>query len=186
MIKFVLHGGNSSEINLDNNSFFKEMTVSEKNKLRILLNYFSREESEIAKLSDQDMKRFKKLSVSKNLEFEIAQPDKLSEQLKRADVMYMRGGWTNWLTEKLLLTRNLNKLLDNKVIGGSSAGVYTLTKYYYGNDSKRLGKGLGILPIKAYCHYEPKDMKVINKLASYKERLPLLVLPNYKWVVMYK
>lgn len=186
MIKFVLHGGNTSENNRDNNSFFREMTVSNKRKLRILLNYFSREKSYQPKLFKQDVTRFKKLSLVKNLDFMLAEPDKLSQQLKQADVMYMRGGWTEWLVKKLALTKDLEKLLSNKVVGGSSAGVYALTKYYLGNDAKRIGKGLGILSIKAYCHYEKKDTDIVKKLSSYKEKLPILVLPNYKWFVMYK
>jgi len=186
MVKFVLHGGNTSELNKDNNSFFREMTFSNKKKLKILLNYFAREDSGLKKLSEQDSKRFKKLTLVKNIDFDIAYPNKLYKQLEWADVMYMRGGRTEWLTKKLYQTNNLEKLFQGKVIGGSSAGVYTLVAYYYGNDSRKIGTGLGILNIKAYCHYEPKDAKTIEKLTSYKEKLPLLVLPNYKWVVMYK
>jgi len=167
MIKFVLHGGNTSENNRDNNSFFREMTVSSKKKLKILLNYFSRDGSEHTKLYKQDVARFKKLSLVKNLDFMMAEPDKLSQQLKLADVMYMRGGWTEWLTKELSLTKNFEKLLSNKVIGGSSAGVYCLSKYYYGNDVGKIGEGLGILPIKAYCHYEKNDTDIVKKLASY-------------------
>jgi peptidase E len=186
MIKFVLHGGNTSEVNRDNNNFFKEMTVSNKKRLRILLNYFARDKYELNEVSGQDIKRFKKLSVVENLNFEIAQPGKLSEQLKYVDVMYIRGGSTERLMKQLLLTKDFEKCIDGKTIRGSSAGVYVLAKYFYSNDSKIIGKGLGILNIKTYCHYEPTDIKIVNKLASYKEKLPLLILPNYKWVVMYK
>ena len=186
MIKFVLHGGNTSEKNLDNNSFFKEMILGKEGKVRILLNYFARDEHELNELSIQDMKRFKKLSVIKDLSFEIAHPNKLPQQLKWSDVMYIRGGLTEQLMRKLSLTKDFERHFDGKTIGGSSAGVYALVKYYFSNDSKKIGKGLGILNIKAYCHYEQKDRGVIEKLASYKEKLPILVLPNYKRVVIYK
>jgi peptidase E len=186
MIKFVLHGGDTSENNNDNNSFFREMTVSRKKNINILLNYFSRKAEDVERCFNQDTKRFKKVSFVKDLEFKIADPKKLAEQLNWADVMYMRGGWTELLIKKLAKTKDLEKLMEGKVIGGSSAGVYCLAKYYYGNDSKKIGKGLGILKLKTYCHYENKDAKIVEQLTSYKEDLPLLALPNYKWVVMYK
>jgi peptidase E len=186
MIRFVLHGGNTSEVNRDNSSFFREMTIGKRGRLKVLLNYFAREDKDVEKLSKQDVTKFRKHSINKKIEFKIAEPKALSEQLKWADVFYVRGGWTDWLTKKQMMTKNLEKLLDGKVVGGSSAGVYCWSKYYYGNDSRKISKGLGIIPIKAYCHYQPKDIKIVEKLTSYKERLPLLVLPNYKWVIMYK
>jgi len=186
MTKYILHGGNSKEINPDNDSFFKEMTLGSKGRTLVLLNYFSREESVIPELAKQDKARFLANSENKDLEFEIANEDKLSEQLKNANVMYMRGGETEWLVKKLSKIQNLEKLFEGKVIAGSSAGVYALSKYCWENDSKRLGDGLGILNFKAFCHYSPQDTEIIEKLLAYKEELPLLVLPNYKWVVYYK
>ena len=185
MIKYILHGGNSKKVNPDNDSFFREMTLGSIGKTRVLLNYFSREDGEVEQLAEQDKQRFLQNSDNKDLEFEIATPERLSEQLSRANVMYMRGGETDKLTQKMKLTSNLVELFDNKVIGGSSGGVYVLSKYYWGNDSAKFGTGLGVLNFKTYCHYQPKDREIIQKLSTYKEQLPLLVLPNYKWVVVY-
>lgn len=186
MTKYILHGGNSREINPDNDSFFKEMTLGSKGKTLVLLNYFSREENEIPELAKQDKARFIANSENKDLEFEIADENKLPEQLKNAYVMYMRGGETEWLVKELSKAQNLEKLFEGKVIAGSSAGVYALVEYSWENDSKRLGNGLGILNFKAFCHYAPQDTEIVKKLLAYKEKLPLLVLSNYKWVVYYK
>ena len=46
LTKYILHGGNTGEINKYNNNFFKEMTANLKGKIKILLNYFARNESE--------------------------------------------------------------------------------------------------------------------------------------------
>lgn len=186
MTKYILHGGDTREINPDNNGFFREMTLGSKDKILVLLNYFAREDSEVEGLAEQDKQRFLQNYDGKDLEFEIAHPEQLIGQISRADVMYMRGGETNWLKEKLLKTPNLTELFKNKVIAGSSAGAYVLSKYYWGNDTNKLGDGLGIINFKTYCHYQPKDSGILNKLTAYKEKLPLLVLPNYKWVVFYQ
>lgn len=186
MTKYILHGGNSRDINPDNDGFFREMTLGSVGKTLVLLNYFSREDDEVEKLAEQDKQRFLQNSENKDLEFEIAHPDGLTDQLQRAFVMYMRGGETDWLTSKIKKTGNLEGLFRNKVIAGSSAGVYTLSKYYWGNDTAKIGEGIGVLNIKAFCHYSPKDREIVDKLLNYKESLPLFTLPNYKWTVWYK
>lgn len=186
MTKYILHGGNTRETSPDNDSFFREMTLCSKNKTLVLLNYFAREDDEVEGFAKQDKQHFLQNSDGKDLKFEIAHPKQLTEQLSRADIMYMRGGKINWLKEKLLETPNLTELFKNKVIAGSSAGVYVLSKYYWGNDTNKLGDGLGVINFKTYCHYKPEDEEIINKLSAYKEKLPLLVLPNYKWIVFYQ
>lgn len=186
MTKYILHGGNSKDINPENDGFFREMTFGSVGKTYVLLNYFSREDAEVENLAEQDKQRFLQNSENREIEFEIAHPDRLTEQLQRAFVMYMRGGKTHMLTSKMKKTNNVESLFRNKVIAGSSAGVYFLSKYYWGNDTAKIGEGMGILNIKAFCHYSPQDTETVEKLLKYKESLPLFTLPNYKWTVWYK
>ncbi len=185
MTKFILHGGNTQEINPDNKSFFREIALGMPSGASILLNYFSREDTDIERCAEQDKQSILKNSKNKDLVFEIAKPKLLGKQLQRARVMYMRGGNTKKLVAKISLTPNFSKLIQNKVIAGSSAGVYVLSKYYWSNNRKKIENGLGILNIKAYCHYKPTDVNIVNKLLAHKEKLPLLVLPNYRWMVLY-
>ena len=186
MTKYILHGGYTRENNPDNDGFFREMTSGFGKNVKILLNYFARPESELESILAEDKHKFIKNSENGNLEFEVAVPEKLSEQLERTDLMYMRGGQTDLLINKLSLTDNLKKQFANKTIAGSSAGAYALSKYYSGNDTKKVSDGLGILNLKIYCHYEKYDKDVISQLQSYKENLPLLALPNYKWQIFFK
>ncbi len=186
MTKYILHGGNTFEKNNDNNNFFREMTLGLEGRIRILLNYFSRQESEIDKLAKQDEQRLLRYSKNKDLEFQVAEIEIFEKQLRWADIMYMRGGSTELLMKKLRKVKNIERLFEGKVIAGSSAGAYALSKYYYANDSKMLGKGLGILNIKCYCHCKPEDTKVIRKFMAYKEELPLILLPNYKMQIIHK
>ena len=185
MTKYILHGGNTSESSSDNDSFFREMTLGMKGEVQVLLNYFSRKEDEVQEKFEQDKRSFFTNSKNKDLNFEIAEEKQLADQLKRADVMYMRGGNTSRLVEKMKYTKNHKKLFEGKVIAGSSAGAYALSKYYWGNDTRKIGKGLGILNIKTYCHYLPEDSLIIKMLLKHKENLPLLVLQNYKWTIIF-
>ncbi|MDO8548172.1 MAG: Type 1 glutamine amidotransferase-like domain-containing protein [bacterium] len=186
MTKYILHGGSSNVANPDTDSFFREMTQETVGQTRVLLNYFSRPDDKIAECAEQDKKRFLEHSENKDLIFEIAKPESLAEQLKRADVMYMRGGTTKKLVDAMSLTPNLEALFEDKIIAGSSAGVYVLAKYYWENDTDELGEGLGIFNVKAFCHYTNENKAKVEKLLGHGENLPLLTIPDYKWLVFFK
>ena len=183
MTKYLLHGGITRDVNSENEGFFSEM-VTELSRGRVLLVYFAREENEVEDCRREDVARF--LQFDKELEFEVATEENLEEQIKSADVIYLRGGKTEWLVEKMGKVSSLKELFEGKVVGGFSAGVYVLAKYYFENDTEELGEGLGILNIKAFCHYSPDRKDILDKLISFKENLPVLTLPNYKWVTIYK
>src|SRR3989344_1375729 len=184
MTKYILHGGDTFKNNNDNNNFFREMVLGLEGKIKILLNYFSREESEYEKLVKQDRQRLLRYSKNKDLEFQVAETERFEKQLRWADVMYMRGGSTERLMKKLRKVKNIERLFEGKVIAGSSAGAYALSRYYYDNNSKILRKGLRVLNIKCYCHCKPEDIKIIRKLIVSKEEIPLILLPNYKMFVI--
>lgn len=183
MTKFILHGGRTRESNTDNSSFFDEMTRGLTGKIKILLCYFAVEDDEVEKKYQEEIKQFGK---NDNLEFEIADENKLENQLKNADIFYMRGGSTAKLLNSLRKTTNLDKLIEGKTIAGSSAGAYAICKYAFSNESFEFRDGFGFLNLKCFCHYEEKDKDYVQKLKEYKEDLPIITLPEYKWVVIYK
>lgn len=187
MTKYILHGGYTREPNSDNDTFFREMTQGLTGKVSVLLNYFATvEEPRNEQYFKEEKERLLQNSENKDLEFEIAKVDKLKEQLEKADVMYIRGGSSKKLLEAISKTPNLEKLFEGKTIAGSSAGAYALSKYFWNNDSGKLREGLGILNIKCFCHYKTEDKEDLKKLLEYKENLPIITLPDYKWVVLYK
>lgn len=186
MTKFVLHGGFVRDMDPNNDSFFHEITAGTTGRVLILLNYFARDDEEVEKSFKQHKERFLQNSGNQELVFEIAKPDTFVAQLKKADVLFISGGDTKKLVDKMSLTPNLRVLFHDKVVAGSSAGVYVLSKYYWSNDKKELGNGLGILNFKALCHHKSGDTDIVNKLLSYKEDLPLLTLPDHKWIVVYE
>jgi peptidase E len=186
MTKYILHGGDTREFNEDNESFFREMTSGLEGNITILLVYFAKDGSKVEQLAIEDKVRFTKNSENKNLEFLVANLDEVATQLNQANVVYIRGGDTALLLSKLNKIPNFANLIEGKIIGGSSAGAYALGKYFWENDTGELGEGLGILNIKVYCHYKPEDGDIVKQLLNNKEKLPLLVLPSYKWQIFYQ
>lgn len=186
MTKYILHGGSTRAINPDNESFFREMTLGLEGKIKILLVYFAVSDEEAEEFAPKDKERFLANSDNKDLEFEVARVEGFAQQVKNSDVIYLRGGDTEQLMEKLKQNPDLKSLFEGKVVGGSSAGAYALCKYYWTHDGLKVGEGLGIFDIKCYCHYVPEGTDILEALRLYKEELPILTLPDYKWVVVYK
>ena len=184
MTKYILHGGRTREPNSDNDSFFREMIQGLTGKIRILLVYFAVEDNLVQEKYQEEIKQFS--GSRKDLEFEIADSDRLKEQLKNADVMYMRGGSTAKLLNELTKTSSIDKLVDGKTIAGSSAGAYAICKYSLSNESGEFRDGLGLLNLKCYCHYKDSEEENLKKLLKYKETLPIITLRDCKWVTIYR
>ncbi|MBN1325418.1 Type 1 glutamine amidotransferase-like domain-containing protein [Candidatus Falkowbacteria bacterium] len=175
MTKFLLHGGATNLPVVGNKKFFKEAVPNINRKIKILIVYFARKKEDYPWMFEQDINNFKNNSPEKDLAFEVADDNakKLKKQIASSDVIYVRGGNTLPLVEKLRQVKNLKKLLKNKVYAGSSAGMYAVAKYYYSNDRDEIEKGLGIVLIKAFAHWDETKQDIIDKLNVYKEKLPI-------------
>lgn len=184
--KYILHGGQAKAKNKDNGEFFQEFSSGLKDGANVLLNFFSRDESEAIEQSKRYGEKIKTGSKNKNFNFVVASEKDFLKQLKNSDAMFVGGGSTPKLMDKMSKYKNLEKLFKGKVIAGSSAGAYFLVKSFFENDESKLYKGLGILNIKALCHYGENNRRDVKKLDVYKERLPIIILPNHKWIVIYK
>lgn len=85
--------------------------------------------------------------------FELAFPDNFTEQVKRADIVYIRGGDDQLLMHRLRQF-DLPTLWDKKVVATSSAGSNVLVKHFWTCDWRTCMDGFGILPIKFLPHYK--------------------------------
>jgi len=187
MTKYILHGGHVRFINKYNNSFFAEIANSIPKSGTVLLNYFSALNKDINKYAKEDTKKLSTYGKNLNIKTVIADSKRFVQQLKLADALYMRGGRNPLIFNRLGKIKNLERLFEGKVIAGSSAGAYVLVKHFYGNITHRLRDGLGILNVKAYCHFKQKDTGVVKRLLEYGDKnIPLITLPVYKWVILYK
>ncbi|MBI4158970.1 Type 1 glutamine amidotransferase-like domain-containing protein [Candidatus Woesearchaeota archaeon] len=174
MTKFILHGGYTRYNNEDNKNFFKEITKHAK---KVLCVYFAKEKDRWEESFEDD----KKKTNFKNMI--LANEEDIENQIKEADTIWIRGGDTNILKEKLSKI-NFKKLIEGKTVAGSSAGVYVLVKYYFSNNRRRLEEGFGILNVKAFCHYTDEERENLEKLKQYKEKLEVILLPDCKYVVL--
>lgn len=187
MTKFILHGGATRRFELEGHrGFFKEILAGLPQKVRVLLIYYARPEPDFSELLSDDTNNFRSTSPEKDIEPEIASDDPgvFREQIKRADAIYVRGGDTQKLLAKINQTPDFADLINGKVYAGSSAGMYVVSKYYYSNDRKEIGQGLGILPIKAMAHWDKNKQDAFAKLKTTGEDLPIYKLADGEFIVL--
>lgn len=173
---FILHGGESSRNTQANKSFFTHIVDHvHKNKLDILCVYFARPKHRWEESFEEDRAIFHELCSSKSLNITMADLEiqVLRRQIQKSDIVFINGGLHGCLKETLNTLGNFPTLIRGKTVVGISAGANILSKYYWSSVAQDIREGLGILPIKLICHYEPTDTAEVQALERYKEKLPL-------------
>lgn len=186
MTRYILHGGETGRQSVDNQKFFNESTNSLSSDAIILCVYFARDKELWLEMFEQDKINFSSSSQQKIFNFTLAD-DKipvLKEQIKKADVIYLRGGDTEMLKKALSKIQNFNELWQNKIIAATSAGAYILSKYYYSNSRDNIYEGFGILPIKTFCHYTEEKSAKLEKLKKHGEDLKTYAIPEEKFFII--
>lgn len=187
MTKYILHGGHAGRQSPDNKKFFLEMVNGSSEKINVLVVLFAREKEIWNEKFEEDKRNFSSASPQKVFSFVLA-TDKTStfiEQIKHADVIYLKGGNTHWLQDRLAKIPDLKNLLSGKVIAGSSAGALVLSKYYYENDNDTYNEGLGILPIKTFCHYAEEKSDKLAGLKEFGENIETIyTIPEEKFFII--
>jgi len=188
MTKYILHGGYSSSPSIHNENFYKEMVKGLSEPVKILTAYFAVPKEKWEELLEDDKKKFFKFNPGTQMEFTIASDniDTLINQIKSADIVYIRGGREPLVFEIFKKIDNLEELFKDKVAAGSSAGAYVFSKYFYSNDKDCIRQGTGILPIKTYCHYTEEKAANLQKLKEYKEDLEVHIIPDTEFIVIEK
>lgn len=187
MTKYILHGGETKVENENNKKFFFECTNLPKTSVKILCIFFARvvgppeEGFELAK------KKFTEAAApGKELTFVLADEnvDVLRKQILDADVVYIHGGDTDVLKEKLRPLTDFAKLIAGKTVAGSSAGAYILSRYYYSNSKRVICEGFGVLPIKVFAHWSEEKQEQRGLLEEFGEELPVYLVRETEFVVI--
>lgn len=184
MNKFILHGGFSVEKfpAQEDDIFFHEILKDTLEDIKILLVYFAEREEMVQIRIEQDKESFTKNNVSKKLEFKVTSEDNFLEDCKWANVIYLHGGRTERLLEKLNKYKNIKQVFSNKTIAADSAGANVLAQFSFGKNSKQINEGLKILPFKVVVHYVDGD---INPLQNTEPKLETVFLKEYETKVFY-
>lgn len=191
MAKFILHGGgsktwNEAERQENYQEVAKVLTSGFQSPIKVLLVYFARLPEFWDEKFVEDKVNFSNEVTGLDCALEVANPDPKSfeEQVKKSDIIFVRGGNTKLLMDAIQHTPNFGQLLKDKVYFGSSAGAYLVSKYYYSNDRHQIEEGLGILPIKCFAHWDESQQKSLKELKMYGEELPVTLLKEGEYKVI--
>ena len=191
MTTYILHGGKTSVLNSQNYSFFAEFTKQvNKNKVVVLLCYFSREKHKWADLIKRDTESIKK-DTNKVIEILVAEnPKDLLQKLEIADVLYIAGGEAELIEPLYKELESIKQKLQGKVYAGSSMGFFMACEQYVLSadalDDKTVHKGLGLVPLQGLCHWdkEPNKSQKINLLVK-SSKSTILVLDEFEYSIFY-
>jgi peptidase E len=153
MTKYILIGGYADRADDGGKALCQEMVDGFDQPVRILVCLFARSRETWEKLFEDDRFFFAKQLPKLKTILTMAQPESFVEQIKKADVIYFRGGPTRQLIDMVSACKGWEDELDGKTVAGTSAGANFLAKQYYSLDNLEVQDGLNILPIKVLVHY---------------------------------
>lgn len=192
MTKYILVGGYFPKAPDNGKAFLVELIKGHNKPVKILDCLYARPKELWDKLFLEDKEFFSKFIPKEDFEMQLANIKKFIEQVKWADVIFLKGGTTKDLMESLNKTPNWTNYLDNKTLAGTSAGADVISKYYgVGKTGRVNGVGLGLLPIKFIPHWKSNSSQYLNAnwenilegLKNYKEDLPIYTLAEGEFKV---
>ena len=194
MTKYILQGGGQKKFSFKKYLNLWRLLNFIPKKSKVLMVFFARPKEEWEKLCNE-AKSFRFLLARWDIDYILASDDQSEfiEQIKECNVIYFRGGNTPMLQEKLENISNLQELLKDKIVIGSSAGSLVFTKYYYDQDYDQIFGGLNFLNVKMITHYKSTgeyastsgDDK-LKMLKEHKEELPVYAIRETEFVILDK
>jgi peptidase E len=192
--KYILVGGYIQNAPDKGEGFCLELIQGvTKESVKILDCIFARPKEDWENTIVKDNEFFSKYIIS--FELILADPENFTDQVREADIIFLRGGFTLPLMETLSKDTGWIKELNGKVVAGTSAGAEVIAKYYHVLKTNRTGDGLGLLPIKFIPHWksnffdaEPQNLdweKILQELKEYKEDLPIVTLAEGEFKVFH-
>lgn len=153
--RVILSGGYADRASDKGEGFCIEILDNLNEPVKILECTFALPEEAWASSVAKDQQFFGQIMPGKQIQFEVADPARFSEQIQQADVVYFRGGDTDRLYKALSQIPSWKQVLKNKTIVGASAGAYVLSELYiqYTESGPELRQGYGIVPAKTVTHY---------------------------------
>ena len=195
MTKYVLNSGGIKNQPELKKQFHQELVKGLGNKPKFLLCNFAqgREywELKFQRYSDSVTED---VPVGVKPTFELAYPDKFTEQCSRADVIYFHGG-DDYLLQYWMKQLDTSEIFRDKVVATNSASSDMLAAHYWACDWREAADGFGIVPIKLIPHYKsdfgiddprgPVDwQKAYDELEAYGDTsLPIRALKEGEFIV---
>lgn len=184
---FILHGGGTSRDDTNNDAFFAEMVKEVEDGDTVLVVTFACEQEDEQEEVYQRDKREIISQTDKAVAVEQAKPEIFTTQLAHAAVIYVPGGVTSVLKERLLQYPDFAELVAGKTYAGCSAGANVVSTYHTSGFAAGVQAGLGMVPVCLMAHYGNPDFNGVPEHEHWfddvRGDMELLRLPECEWVV---
>jgi peptidase E len=122
----------------------------------------------------------KHTSIKVNYDISSEVIDSLTQELVDHNIWVIGGGLARIYVDVFAQILNLQELLKEKIIFGSSAGAVMWGHHYYETDEKKFTKGLGILPYNFFVHYKEENKPLVNQLRTNYPEFPTVTLAEHQ------
>ena len=156
MTTYILAGGNDRKYD-DFPERLNEEIHRKIAKPRILSCFFSQPPETWQERYDDWSAWFSKLITGIG-HYELAQQVNFRDQVNHCDVIYLHGGDTKLLQEKLQEVGVDRTIFKGKIVIGSSAGANCLSRNYWSSTRAEAWMGLGLVDRNVMVHYGASDL----------------------------
>ena len=175
--KYVISGGNSKDINKENDMFFSETLKDTPVDAKVLIIMFAKMGNGVERSYEAVKHMFERNKAHRKISYTMAVHSKLSNQISEAQVVYIYGGDNLGLIHEMKRHSDFESLVRGKIVAAESAGAYFLSSIFYSKTIGEITKGRGILPIKIICHFVGLHEE---KLDSISRDLEKVLLKDYE------
>lgn len=162
MTKYILAGGNDRGFANYWEKLRLEVKKSVNGPATFLSCQFSQPESEWDERFTS-WKGWLENHFSKEYNYVLASKSVFRKQLADADLLYLHGGDTKSLKQRLESLNITKRDFKNKIVIGSSAGANYLSSKYWSSTNRAPGRGSGIVDVNIMVHYGSTDHDGIQR-----------------------
>jgi len=178
MKRLILMGGRPWFAEDGGKKFVDTLFRYHPNEVKLAFCIFAQPEGQWEETRQWNTSMFDKFKGERKVEYRTMTNDNFAEVSAWADVIYMPGGDSFVLPEKLK-SFDVTKFWDGKVIAGASAGAYFMSNGFIGLSDRKFGRGIGWVNVSCIAHWRAKDYEdYTDEDWSWAEQEALRQLPD--------
>ena len=152
MKRLLLMGGRPWVAGLGGQDFVEALFRYHTESVKLAFCIFAQPEDEWDETIKWNSEMFDKFKGDRTIEYKTMTAENFEDVSAWADIIYVPGGNVFTLLDKLK-PYYLDKLWDDKVVAGSSAGADLLCAHFVSLQHRKLGDGLGWVPVTCVPHW---------------------------------
>lgn len=190
MKRLILMGGRPWFAEDGGKKFVETLFRYHPRQVKLAFCIFAQPESDWEETRAVNISMFDKFKGDRSIEYQTMTDDNFADVSAWADIIYLPGGVTSVLSDRLASKGDLATVWDGKVIAGASAGANFMCEGYISLNQKTYGRGLGWVKATGiphwrsdYDNYTDEDWDLVEQKAlTEAPNTPVLCIPESEFV----